>query len=83
MPGIPLRDVQEAAPHAGPVGRIGKYRAAAAVASLTPIQRSQIRALAASLGDLGSILREQDDPCCLPRYQEAPELTGSMTAARS
>ncbi len=66
----------------GPVGRSWEVPAAA-VASLTPIQRSQIRSLAGSLRDLGSILREQATPCCLPRYQEALELTGPMTAARS
>jgi tetratricopeptide (TPR) repeat protein len=39
--------------------------------SLTPDQRVQIRNLAVDLADLGDILREQDDPSCVPRYQEA------------
>jgi tetratricopeptide (TPR) repeat protein len=50
-------------------------RAAAALAappaSLTPLQRIQIRSLAADLHQLAQILREQDDPGCLPYYQEA------------
>jgi tetratricopeptide (TPR) repeat protein len=50
-------------------------RAAAALAappdSLTPDQRTQIRNLAVSLEELGQILRHQDDPGCLPYYQEA------------
>ena len=53
-------------------------RAAAALAApgdqLTPIQRYQLRNLAVSVEDLGHILREQDDPGCLPYYQEALEL---------
>ena len=44
---------------------------AAPASSLTPGQRNQIRNLAVSLRELGDILREQSDPGCLPRYQEA------------
>jgi tetratricopeptide (TPR) repeat protein len=47
---------------------------AAPASSLTPDQRSQIRSLAVSLRDLGDILFLQEDPGCLPRYQEALEL---------
>jgi tetratricopeptide (TPR) repeat protein len=50
-------------------------RAAAALAapsaSLTPDQRNLIRNLAVTVEDLGQILRDQDDPGCLPDYQEA------------
>ena len=44
---------------------------AAPAASLTPAQRNQIRNLAVALDELGNILREQDDPGCLPHFQEA------------
>ena len=44
---------------------------AAPAASLTPVQRTQIRNLGATLTDLGNILLLQDDPGCLPHYQEA------------
>jgi tetratricopeptide (TPR) repeat protein len=40
-------------------------------ASLTPDQRTQIRSLGVSLNDLGTILFLQDDPGCLPLFQEA------------
>ena len=50
-------------------------RAAAALAvpaaSLTNSQRNQIRSLAVSLGELGNTLVEQENPGCLPHYQEA------------
>ncbi len=50
-------------------------RAAAARATpdgqLTPAQRWQLRTLAVSLAFLGTILREQEDPGCLPHYEEA------------
>ncbi|HEY1346245.1 MAG TPA: tetratricopeptide repeat protein, partial [Streptosporangiaceae bacterium] len=53
-------------------------RAAAALAapadSLTPAQRNQIRNLAVALNELGIILRRQDDPGCLPLFQETFEL---------
>ena len=39
--------------------------------SLTPHQRTQIRNLAGCLRELGNILLTQDDPGCLPQYQEA------------
>ena len=44
---------------------------AAPAASLTPGQRNQIRNLSSTLNDLGDILRAQEDPGCLPHYQEA------------
>ena len=47
---------------------------AAPAASLTPVQRIQIRNLSVSLSYLGDILRQQDDPGCLPHHQEALEL---------
>jgi tetratricopeptide (TPR) repeat protein len=40
-------------------------------ASLTPYQRGQIRNLSVALSELGDILREQEDPGCLPHFQEA------------
>ena len=40
-------------------------------ASLTGFQRNQIRDLAVSLSDLGNILLVQNDPGCLPHFQEA------------
>ncbi len=43
-------------------------------ASLTRAQRDQIRNLAVSLEDLAQILRDQEDPQCLPYYQEALSL---------
>ena len=50
-------------------------RAAAALAappaSLTPLQRNEIRNLGVSLLELANILLEQDDPGCLPHIQEA------------
>jgi hypothetical protein len=50
-------------------------QAAAALAipadSLTDLQRNQIRNLAGSLGGLGNILLEQDNPDCLPHFLEA------------
>ena len=52
--------------------------AAAALATpdgqLTPAQRSQLRTLAVSLALLGHILRWQEDPGCLPQYEEALSL---------
>ena len=48
---------------------------AAPVASLTSVQRTQIRNLGGALIDLGNILERQRDPGCLPPYQEALELT--------
>jgi tetratricopeptide (TPR) repeat protein len=44
---------------------------AAPAASLTPVQRNQIRNLAGALSELGIILVQQDDPSCLPHLQEA------------
>jgi tetratricopeptide (TPR) repeat protein len=44
---------------------------AASPASLTSDQRNQIRNLAASLHELAQILLSQQDPGCLPYYQEA------------
>jgi tetratricopeptide (TPR) repeat protein len=56
-----------------------REQAAAALATLasqlTPTQRNQIRTLAASLQYLGLILYRQEDPGCLPQYQEALTLT--------
>jgi tetratricopeptide (TPR) repeat protein len=53
-------------------------QAAAALATpddqLTPDQRNQIRNLDVSLEYLGHILRWQDDPGCLPYYEEALSL---------
>ena len=40
-------------------------------ADLTPDQRSAIHNLSAVLLDLGNVLRKQDDPGCLPHYQES------------
>ena len=40
-------------------------------ANLTPLQRRQIRNLAAALSELGNILLGHEDPGCLPCYQEA------------
>ena len=52
-----------------------RYEAASAMAaptaSLTPLQRRQIRNLAAALHNLGSILLFQRDPDCLEGFQEA------------
>jgi tetratricopeptide (TPR) repeat protein len=42
--------------------------------SLTPAQRNQVRNLGVAVSDLGIILRQQDDPGCLPYFQEALEL---------
>jgi tetratricopeptide (TPR) repeat protein len=39
-------------------------------ASLTPDQRNQIRNLTVALSELGTILRAQDDPGCLPHFRE-------------
>jgi tetratricopeptide (TPR) repeat protein len=47
---------------------------AAPPADLTALQRNQLRSLAISLRDLGAILHDQQDPSCLPRYQQALEL---------
>jgi hypothetical protein len=44
---------------------------AAPTDSLTPVQRNQIRSLAIALNELGIILLQQDDPGCLPIFQEA------------
>jgi tetratricopeptide (TPR) repeat protein len=44
---------------------------AAAPAGLTAAQRNQIRNFAAALTELGNILRQQEDPGCLPLFQEA------------
>jgi tetratricopeptide (TPR) repeat protein len=44
---------------------------AAPASSLTPAQRNQLRNLGVVLLDLGNILLSQDDPGCLPPYQEA------------
>ena len=50
-------------------------RAAAALAApsthLTERQRRLIGSLCVSLGDLGNILLVQEDPACLPHFQEA------------
>jgi len=43
---------------------------AAPAASLTSVQRNQIRNLAISLSDLGNILLLQGDPDCLPHFRE-------------
>jgi tetratricopeptide (TPR) repeat protein len=43
---------------------------AAPAAGLTSVQRSQIRDLAASLGELGNILLAQGDPDCLTHFRE-------------
>jgi len=40
------------------------------VSDLTPVQRTQIRNLGTALLDLGNVLLLQDDPGCLPHYQE-------------
>ena len=56
---------------------------AAPPASLTSIQRTQIRNLCSSLIDVGDVLRKQNDPSCLPPYQEALVLiqkTGDRTS---
>jgi tetratricopeptide (TPR) repeat protein len=64
-------------------------RAAAALAApadqLTRVQQIQIRNLAASLQYLGDILYYQEDPGCLPHYQEALTLAQRIrdTAAES
>ncbi len=59
--------------------RWDRDRAAAALtappASLTAGQRNQVHNLAASANDLGRILYEQRDPGCLPRFQEALDLS--------
>jgi tetratricopeptide (TPR) repeat protein len=44
---------------------------AAPAASRTPAQRNQIRNLAAALNEFGNIHLEQEDPGCLPHFQEA------------
>ncbi len=44
---------------------------AAPAEELTPAQRNQIRTLRVGLGQLGYILCYQQDPGCLPHYQEA------------
>jgi tetratricopeptide (TPR) repeat protein len=44
---------------------------AAPASALTPAQRNQIRNLDISLQYLGHILHSQQDPGCLPHYQEA------------
>jgi tetratricopeptide (TPR) repeat protein len=53
-------------------------RAAAALAapgtSLTDHQRNRVRSLSASLSELGNILLAQEDPGCLPHFQEASTL---------
>jgi tetratricopeptide (TPR) repeat protein len=53
-------------------------RAAAALAappaSLSPLQRHQIRNLGVALTELGTILLNQEDPACLPHFQEAHAL---------
>ena len=53
-------------------------RAATALATpdgqFTPGQRNQLRSLAISLELLGDLLREQEDPACLPHYKEALSL---------
>lgn len=51
---------------------------AAPAASLTPDQRNQIRNLGVNLNELATLLREQDDPGCLPHYQEALALAERM-----
>ena len=59
-------------------------RAAAALAApggqFTPLQRGQIRTLSVALEDLGHILRFQDDPGCLPYYEEALSLCQQISA---
>jgi tetratricopeptide (TPR) repeat protein len=44
---------------------------AAPASQLTPGQRNQIRSVSVSLVYLGHILRSQEDPGCLPYYQES------------
>jgi tetratricopeptide (TPR) repeat protein len=44
---------------------------AAPPATLTPAQHEQIRNLGVALNELGIILGQQDDPGCLPLFQEA------------
>jgi tetratricopeptide (TPR) repeat protein len=55
-----------------------RERAAAALAApadqLTPGQRSQIRTLAVTVEYLGHILQWQEDPGCLPYFEEALDL---------
>jgi tetratricopeptide (TPR) repeat protein len=55
-----------------------RNRAAAALAvpaaSLNPQQRGQIRSLVVSLEELGNILLLQEDPGCLPHFQESLRL---------
>jgi tetratricopeptide (TPR) repeat protein len=48
---------------------------AAPVASLTQGQRIRLRNLGVDLNDLGNALSTQDDPGCLPHYQESLALT--------
>jgi len=48
---------------------------AAPVSQLTPAQQTKIHNLSVSLEYLGHILRYQEDPGCLPYYQEALALT--------
>ena len=55
-----------------------RERAAAALATpagqLDDRQRTQISNLASALGELGQILRDQDDPGCVQPFQEATDL---------
>jgi tetratricopeptide (TPR) repeat protein len=44
---------------------------AAPAAGLTSVQRMQIRNLSVVLNELGNILHAQEDPGCLPHFQEA------------
>jgi tetratricopeptide (TPR) repeat protein len=47
---------------------------AAPAASLTSVQRNQIRSLGVALTELGTTLLNQEDPACLPQFQEAHAL---------
>jgi len=47
---------------------------------LTPLQRNQIRTLAITLDQLADILSFQDDPGCLPFYEEALSLYQRISA---
>jgi tetratricopeptide (TPR) repeat protein len=63
-----------------------RQQAAAALSlppdQLTYVQRGQIRNLAVALHQLGEILREQGDPGCVQRYQEAVGLLQQIGARR-
>jgi len=55
---------------------------AAAPGGLTDQQRGQIQNLAVDLHELGEILRSQQDPGCIQRYQEAMELCERIGSRR-